>query len=71
MPESEIPIAILRKHPELAAVGKALEQRRHGEPITAVCATCGEVLQVTEIVETKTTVVSCPNGHTSYRAKHA
>lgn len=65
----EIPEAILRAHPELAAVGDALAQWRRGEEISARCMTCQQILQVTRVEATKTLVVSCPDGHTSFRAK--
>lgn len=71
MSDSEIPEPIRKKHPELAAVGEALAQWRRGEPITARCITCGRILEVTEVQATGTTVVLCPEGHTSYRSKHS
>lgn len=67
----EIPPAILAKHPELAAVGEALEQWRGGEPVTARCLECNQVLRVEDVEATHTLVVSCPAGHTSFRAKHS
>ncbi|HMG23131.1 MAG TPA: hypothetical protein VK607_17465 [Kofleriaceae bacterium] len=65
----EIPPAILRKHPELVAVGDALAQWRAGAPITARCLTCQRVLEVTRVEATATLVVACPDGHTYFRAK--
>jgi len=65
----EIPEAILRAHPELAAVGDALAQWRRGEAISARCSKCQHVLMVTLVEATRTLVVSCPDGHTSFRAK--
>ena len=65
----EIPEAILRAHPELAAVGEALAQWRRGEVISARCSKCGHVLQVTVVEATKALIVACPDGHTSFRAK--
>lgn len=65
----EIPEAILRAHPELAAVGEALAQWRRHESIAARCLTCQRVLQVVVVEATKTLVVSCPAGHTTFRAK--
>jgi hypothetical protein len=65
----EIPEPILRAHPELVAVGEALAQWRRGEAISARCSKCQHVLQVTLIEATKTLVVSCPDGHTNFRAK--
>jgi hypothetical protein len=65
----EIPAAILRKHPELVAVGEALAQWRRGEPITARCSKCERVLEVTRVEATGTLVVACPDGHTYFRAK--
>lgn len=65
----DIPEALLRKHPELAAVGDALAQWRRGEPITARCPKCQRALDVTRIEATGTLVVSCPDGHTQFRAK--
>jgi DNA-directed RNA polymerase subunit RPC12/RpoP len=69
--EHDISEPMLDRHPELIAVHEALAQRRGGEAITARCSTCGAALAVQEIVATKTTVVSCPCGHISYRARHA
>jgi hypothetical protein len=65
----EIPEAILRGHPDLVAVGDALMQWRRGEEISARCMKCQQVLQVTCVEVTKTLVVSCPGGHTNFRAK--
>lgn len=65
----EIPAAILRSHPELVPVGEALTQWRRGEPVTARCLKCDQLLQVTAIETTKALVVACPDGHTSFRAK--
>jgi hypothetical protein len=69
--DDEIPEAILRAHPELAAVGDALAQWRRGEEISARCMKCHQLLQVTHLEATKALVVSCPEGHTSFRAKLA
>jgi hypothetical protein len=65
----EIPEAILRAHPELAVAGEALAQWQRGEPIFARCSKCQHFLQVTLVDATKTLVVSCPDGHTNFRAK--
>jgi hypothetical protein len=70
MSEPEIPDEILRKHPELVPVGQALAQHRRGQQITATCPKCSQILEVTEVDATKTTVVACPSGHTLYRSKH-
>jgi hypothetical protein len=65
----EIPPAVLQKHPELVAVGQALEQLRQGQPITATCIKCGQVLTVETIATVGVLVIRCPDGHTSFRAK--
>ena len=59
--------ALLAKHPELAAVGEALRQIRAGEPVTATCATCGNVLVADALETTGALVIRCPDGHTSFR----
>jgi hypothetical protein len=66
---SEIPAALLRKHPELIAVGKALEQLGRGESITATCTVCGVTLVAVEVAETGALIICCPHGHTSFRAR--
>jgi hypothetical protein len=38
--------------------------------VTAACRKCGRILEVTEVRPTNSTVVLCPDGHTSYRTKH-
>jgi hypothetical protein len=63
-----IPPGILKRHPELVAVGEAIEQNRRGEPITALCNKCGSTLEVTEVAEVGALVVTCPLGHISFRA---
>lgn len=68
---SEIPPGILQRHPELVAVGDALEQHRQGQPITSRCLTCGELLVVTEVEAVGTLVVTCPRGHVNFRARRA
>jgi len=67
--DDDIPPLLLRKHPELAAVGEALRQWGTGEQVTARCAKCGMALVVEEVPETGTLVVRCPNGDTYFRAK--
>lgn len=71
MTDSDIPPSILKNHPELAAVGEALDQRRRGEPITARCVKCGLPLEIEEIPATSVVIVRCANGDTFFRAKHA
>jgi hypothetical protein len=66
----DIPPSILKRHPELVAVGEALEQRRRGEPVVARCGKCGALLEVEEVVATGAVVVRCPKGDTFFRAVH-
>lgn len=63
------PPPLLRRHPELVAVGLALAQFGRGEPITATCDKCGAPLTVAEVPETGSIVVTCPGKHVSFRAK--
>lgn len=67
----EIPPALLRKHPELVAVGEALEQLRRGEPVTARCTVCGSTLEAVEVDGVGALVIRCPGGHTYFRARRA
>lgn len=69
--DDEIPPGILKRHPELVAVGEAIEQNRRGEPITALCNKCGSTLEVTEVPATGALVVTCPQGHISFRASRS
>lgn len=69
--DSDIPTSLLEKHPELLAVGEALDQRRRGEPITARCTKCGLPLTIEEIQATGVVIVRCPTGDTTFRIKHA
>lgn len=71
MTDSDIPPSILKAHPELVAVGEALDQRRRGEPITARCVKCGLPLEIEEVAATGVVIVRCANGDTLFRAKHA
>ena len=64
----EIPPGLLKRHPELIAVGEAIEQHRRGEVITARCHKCGSTLEVTEVAAVGALVVTCPEGHISFRA---
>jgi hypothetical protein len=67
--DRRIPEAILRAHPELAAVGEALTHWRRGETISARCPKCQHFLRVTLVEATKTLLVACPDGHVNSRAK--
>jgi hypothetical protein len=69
--DDEIPPGILKRHPELVAVGEAIEQNRRGESITARCNKCGSTLEVTEVPEVGALVVTCPQGHVSFRASRS
>jgi len=71
MSDDTIPESLLRRHPELAVVGKALDAHRRGEPITVACPTCGAPLAVTDVEEVHVTVVACANGHTLFRGKRS
>jgi hypothetical protein len=62
-----IPSSILASHPELEAVGAALEAHRLGLPITARCPQCGAELTVESTDEAL--VVRCANGHQLFRAR--
>jgi hypothetical protein len=44
-------------------------QLGRGEPITARCITCGVMLQAVEVAEVGALVISCPDGHTTFRVK--
>jgi hypothetical protein len=67
--ENEIPLALLKKYPELETVGVALTQRRLGQSVTAACIKCGQVLVVEEVEATGTLIVRCPDDHTFFRAR--
>lgn len=67
--DSQIPEALLKKHPELVSVGEALLQLRLGQAVTATCMQCGQVLLVEEVEATGALVIRCPEGHTFFRAK--
>lgn len=64
----EIPPALLAKHPELVAVGEALEQLRDGKPVTARCLKCDKPLSAENVEATGVLVIRCPDGHTFFRA---
>ncbi len=64
----EIPPNLLKRHPELVAIGQAVEQHRRGEPVTATCIVCEQPLVVTEVAAVGALVVTCPSGHVNYRA---
>ena len=68
MPD-EIPPALLAKHPELVAVGEALEQFRDGKAVTARCLKCDKPLVAEEVEATGALVIRCPAGHTFFRAR--
>ena len=69
--DDAIPPSILKRHPELAAVGEALDQRRRGELITVPCLKCGLLLYIEEIEATGAVIVRCAKGDTFFRAVHA
>lgn len=68
--DDELPPSILKTHPELVAVGEALEQRKRAEPITARCFKCGLLLEVDEVEATGVTIVRCAKGDTFFRSVH-
>ena len=68
MPGDTLPPRILARHPELATIGEALDALREGRPITTRCATCGQILEVTEVEGTGTLWIRCRTGCTSFRA---
>ncbi|MCS6839522.1 MAG: hypothetical protein NZ701_01950 [Roseiflexus sp.] len=63
-----IPPAILKRHPELAAVSATLAAWRAGQPITARCPRCDSLLMITDVEATGDLVVSCEKGHILFRA---
>lgn len=67
----DIPPLLLKRHPELVAVGEALQQYGRGEPITARCDKCEQALEVAELPELGVLVVTCPGKHVSFRAKRS
>lgn len=69
MSKSDIPEAILAKHPELARVEEALNSYREGTPIAARCAICDQPLTLTEIDATGELWITCATGCTSFRAR--
>lgn len=66
-PVDGAPAWLLERHPELVAVHAALAQHGRGEPITAVCPSCGTPIEVTEVEATGTLVVACQTGDTHVR----
>lgn len=69
--DSEIPPALLASHPELSAVGEALQQLGEGHPVTATCVKCGKTLVAESVDTTGALVIRCPDGHTFFRAKRS
>ena len=69
MNTDEIPKAILEKHPELIQIAEALEAHREGRAISTKCASCGQVLSVTEVKVSGGLWVTCSTGCTNYRAR--
>lgn len=67
----DLPPVLLERHPELVAVGEALEQFGSGASVTARCLECGVTLEVVEVAEVGVLVVSCPAGHVSFRARRS
>ena len=68
MDNIEIPHALLARYPELVQVEKALEQYREGAHVEVNCIKCSGAITVTDVPETGTLVVTCPNGCTRFRA---
>jgi hypothetical protein len=64
----ELPEAIRAKHPELAIIEEALRAHAEGRPVSAACPRCGGPLTVTDVAATGELVITCPNGHTIFRA---
>ncbi|HAG81079.1 MAG TPA: hypothetical protein DCL61_07870 [Cyanobacteria bacterium UBA12227] len=69
MAHEELPKAILKKYPEIASIGDALDSYCEELPIAVYCPSCGQLLKVTEIATTDTLWVNCNNGCTNFRAK--
>ena len=65
---SEIPQAILKKHPELLKVSEALEAYRKGQLVQANCAICESSLSVEKVKATGVLWVGCVSGCTNFRA---
>lgn len=66
-PDDGAPAWLLERHPELVAVHAALAQHARSEPVTAICPTCGSVLEVVEVEATGSLVVACKTGDTHVR----
>lgn len=69
--DDEIPATLLLTHPELVAVGKALEQLRAGTAVSATCIKCGKTLVAETVEVIGAIVIRCPAGHTSFRARRS
>ncbi len=66
---TEIPKAILKKHPEMVRVAAALAAYQAGKDVTTRCLVCNDVLLVEELPEVGVLVVFCPQGCTHYRTR--
>ncbi|MEW6277679.1 MAG: hypothetical protein AB1758_03575, partial [Candidatus Eremiobacterota bacterium] len=60
---------LLQRYPWLACVHQALEEHARGEPITARCLTCGDLLKVEEVHPSGSRWVACPRGCHLYRER--
>ena len=66
---SEIPKALLARHPELAEVARVLTAYRQGQSLEVPCRRCGGPVRVTEVAVTGALVVACDTGCTLFRAR--
>jgi hypothetical protein len=65
-----LPEAVLARHPELVQIHQALTEYFAGQPITARCPTCGQVLQVKDFPAIGSRWVLCGNGCTNHHTKY-
>ncbi len=66
MSEQEFLQSLLKKYPKLAPVIEALTAYSQGNPISARCITCNQLLTVSEVEATGGLWVTCPTGCTFY-----
>ena len=68
--ENEIPKEILKKHPEMQSISKALEEYRNNKKITALCPECNKEIIVEDLKEIRSLWVKCPCGKISMHSKY-
>jgi hypothetical protein len=68
---SKLPQSLSDKYVELININQAIDEYEHGQPVTALCPTCGEPLTVGYVEQVRTLRVTCPNGCINYCERRA